>query len=68
MAFTFFNDNGGEAYTEVLIVGAGPAGLMSANLLARYGINFRIIEKKATRSKAGRGDSESTERAWNVRI
>lgn len=30
--------------TEVLIVGAGPTGLMAACLLARYGIKFRIID------------------------
>jgi len=33
--------------TDVLIVGAGPTGLTMANLLARYEINFRIIDKNA---------------------
>jgi len=32
--------------TDVLIVGAGPSGLMMACQLARYGIRFRIIDKK----------------------
>lgn len=32
--------------TQVLIVGAGPSGLMMACQLARYGIPFRIIDKK----------------------
>lgn len=32
---------------SVLIVGAGPTGLMMACELARYGISFRIIDKKA---------------------
>ncbi|MGB3633223.1 MAG: FAD-dependent monooxygenase [Rubrobacteraceae bacterium] len=31
--------------TEVLIVGAGPTGLTMANLLARSGVEFRIIDK-----------------------
>ena len=58
MAFTFFNEGGGDAHTEVLIVGAGPSGLMSACLLARQGISFRIIDKKPTRTKAGKADCE----------
>ncbi|MGH8003026.1 MAG: FAD-dependent monooxygenase, partial [Brasilonema sp.] len=33
--------------TDVLIVGAGPTGLTVANLLARYKLNFKIIDKKA---------------------
>ena len=33
--------------TEVLIVGAGPSGLTAANVLARSGVGFRIIDKKA---------------------
>ena len=40
---------------DVLIVGAGPTGLTLACLLARYGVKFRIIDKKkstTTRSKA----------------
>ena len=32
--------------TEVLVVGAGPAGLTMANVLARQGVGFRIIDKK----------------------
>ena len=35
---------------EVLIVGAGPVGLTLALELQRFGIRFRIIEKKAERS------------------
>ena len=31
--------------TEVLIVGAGPTGLLAANMLATYGVPFRIIDK-----------------------
>jgi 2-polyprenyl-6-methoxyphenol hydroxylase-like FAD-dependent oxidoreductase len=33
--------------TEVLVVGAGPAGLTMANVLARQGVPFRIIDKKS---------------------
>lgn len=35
---------------EVLIVGAGPVGLALALELQRFGIRFRIVEKKAARS------------------
>ena len=35
-----------ESFVDVLIVGAGPAGLMCANALARAGIKVRIIDQK----------------------
>src|SRR5262249_42992651 len=41
--------------TPVLIVGAGPTGLMMASQLARFGIPFRLVEKKerpTTQSRA----------------
>jgi 2-polyprenyl-6-methoxyphenol hydroxylase-like FAD-dependent oxidoreductase len=44
-----------QTKTPVLIVGAGPTGLMTANQLARFGIRFRIIEKNerpTTQSRA----------------
>lgn len=31
---------------DVLIVGAGPAGLMCANALAKVGVKVRIIDKR----------------------
>lgn len=34
-------------HTDVLIVGAGPAGLLVANLLARAHVNFVMLDKKA---------------------
>jgi 2-polyprenyl-6-methoxyphenol hydroxylase-like FAD-dependent oxidoreductase len=42
-------------HTEVLIVGAGPTGLVLAGQLARLGVSFRIIDKSphpSTTSKA----------------
>ena len=42
-------------HTDVLIVGAGPSGLMMANMLLRAGVDCRIIDKKSgptTTSKA----------------
>jgi 2-polyprenyl-6-methoxyphenol hydroxylase-like FAD-dependent oxidoreductase len=37
--------------TEVLIVGAGPTGLMMACQLAVHQISFRIIDKNSTSSQ-----------------
>jgi len=33
--------------TNVIIIGAGPTGLMAANQLARFGIDFIILDKKS---------------------
>jgi phenol 2-monooxygenase len=38
---------------DVLIVGAGPVGYMAAVTLARYNINFRIIDKRALPVQTG---------------
>ena len=43
LGYSFFMD------TEVLIVGAGPTGLMMACQLLRYGIKFRILDKQKDR-------------------
>src|SRR4051812_37512360 len=43
-----------ESETEVLIAGAGPVGLALALELQRFGIRFRIVEKKAERSKTSK--------------
>ncbi|MCF4989933.1 NAD(P)-binding protein, partial [Pseudomonas gessardii] len=45
--------SGGPA--TVMIVGAGPVGLLLANLLQKWGVSFRIIEKNtgpSTETKA----------------
>lgn len=34
---------------DVLIVGAGPAGLMAANWLSRLNVKTRIIDKRGTK-------------------
>lgn len=38
---------------DVLIVGAGPTGFMAAATLARYGITFRIIDKRSQQVLCG---------------
>src|SRR5579862_9129504 len=40
--------------TEVLIIGAGPTGLMMACQLLRFGIRFRIIDKQKDRAHESR--------------
>ncbi|KAF2859052.1 hypothetical protein K470DRAFT_250053 [Piedraia hortae CBS 480.64] len=42
-------DNTKETYTDVLIVGAGPAGMMMAAWMAKCGINYRIVDKRGTK-------------------
>lgn len=39
---------------DILIVGAGPTGLMMASLLARAGISFRIIDRQKDRAQESR--------------
>ena len=35
-----------ESLADVLIIGAGPAGVMCANALAHAGVNVRIVDKR----------------------
>lgn len=45
-----------ETSVDVLIVGAGPAGLMCANSLAKAGVNCRIIDQRPDKVAAGQAD------------
>ncbi|OQE41166.1 hypothetical protein PENCOP_c005G06220 [Penicillium coprophilum] len=49
-------DNFTQSETDVLIIGAGPAGLMAAYWMARYGVNARIIDKRDTKVFQGHAD------------
>ena len=40
-----------ESNVDVLIIGAGPAGVMCANALAMAGVNVRIIDKRSVRAE-----------------
>jgi len=41
---------------DVLIVGAGPAGMMLATWMARMGITTRIVDKRGSKIYAGQAD------------
>jgi len=47
-----------ESYTDVLIIGAGPAGLMMATWLAKCGIKTRIVDKRGTKVFNGQADGK----------
>ncbi|KAK7523698.1 FAD binding domain-containing protein [Phyllosticta citriasiana] len=45
-----------ESTCDVLIIGAGPAGLMTAAWMARSGIKTRIVDKRGTKIFTGQAD------------
>ncbi|CCM01337.1 uncharacterized protein FIBRA_03386 [Fibroporia radiculosa] len=45
-----------ETDVDVLIIGAGPAGLMCGNALAKAGVNVRIVDQRPKRVAAGQAD------------
>ncbi|KAI9719954.1 MAG: hypothetical protein M1828_005992 [Chrysothrix sp. TS-e1954] len=45
-----------DDHVDVLIVGAGPAGLMAATWMARLGIKTRIVDKRGTKVFNGQAD------------
>ena len=48
------SENG--SYTDVLIVGAGPAGLMMQTWMAKCGVKSRIVDKRGTKIFNGQAD------------
>jgi phenol 2-monooxygenase len=45
-----------ESTIDVLIIGAGPAGLMLANWLSKTGVSTRIIDRRSTKITVGHAD------------
>ncbi|KAM7187297.1 phenol hydroxylase [Naviculisporaceae sp. PSN 640] len=45
-----------ESNTDVLIIGAGPAGLMAAAWMAHIGVKTRIVDKRNTKIFCGQAD------------
>ena len=35
-----------ESKVDVLVIGAGPAGLMASNALQRAGVSVRVVDKR----------------------
>ncbi|KAH7910740.1 FAD binding domain-containing protein [Hygrophoropsis aurantiaca] len=48
-----------DSQVDVLIIGAGPAGLMAANALANAKVNVRIVDKRSAKVTAGQADGIS---------
>ncbi|KAF8555667.1 hypothetical protein OG21DRAFT_1410564 [Imleria badia] len=48
-----------QSEVDVLIIGAGPAGLMCTNALANAGVNVRIVDKRSSQVTAGQADGIS---------
>ncbi|KAI9830058.1 MAG: hypothetical protein M1819_005888 [Sarea resinae] len=46
----------GKSHVDVLIIGAGPTGLMTALWMAELGISTRIVDLRGTRALNGRTD------------
>ncbi|PSR71348.1 hypothetical protein PHLCEN_2v12777 [Hermanssonia centrifuga] len=45
-----------ESDVDVLVIGAGPSGLMCANGLAKAGVDVRIIDQRPSKVAAGQAD------------
>lgn len=45
-----------DSHVDVLIVGAGPAGMMASMYFSELGISHRIIDQRGTRTLNGRAD------------
>ncbi|TFK39715.1 FAD binding domain-containing protein [Crucibulum laeve] len=45
-----------ESNVDVLIIGAGPAGVMACNALAKAGINVKIVDQRPEKVAAGQAD------------
>ncbi|GJE93871.1 phenol 2-monooxygenase [Phanerochaete sordida] len=45
-----------ESSVDVLVIGAGPSGLMAAHGLARAGVNVRIVDQRPAKVAAGQAD------------
>lgn len=43
-------------HVDVLIIGAGPAGLMAASWMAHMGVKARIVDKRGTKIFNGQAD------------
>jgi len=44
--------------TDVVVVGAGPAGFMAASTLARYDVSVKLIDARPERIQTGHAGGE----------
>ena len=50
-------EDGVTSYTNLLIIGDGPAGLMAAAWASRYNASARVLDKKSARVSRGHADA-----------
>ncbi|KAI0738707.1 FAD binding domain-containing protein [Daedaleopsis nitida] len=46
-----------ESFVDVLVIGAGPAGVMCANALVHAGVSVRVVDKRPVGLVAGQADA-----------
>lgn len=58
-----------DDHVDLLIVGAGPAGMMLANWMSRLGIKTRIVDKRGTKVSSKLTQSVFHQlRSWTTNI
>ncbi|KAJ7932748.1 FAD binding domain-containing protein [Mycena leptocephala] len=57
-----------DSYTDVLVIGAGPGGLMTAQALARLGVKVKVVERRAPGEAYGYADGLMPRNGMHVMV